>query len=158
MNRRIHGRHGSRWVALQALYAWSLSHEPMAQIEEDLLAKNIVFTAEGEEPLKISFDQEYLHELVHAISERIDELNALLEPHLDRPISDVNPIEHAIILIGIYELYNHLETPYKVIINEAILLAKQFGAQDSHKFANGVLDKAAKVARARELEQLAVAL
>ncbi len=82
------------------------------------------------------------------------DLDELILPHLDRPIIEVHAIEHAILWIAIYEFQTRIEIPYKVVINEAILLAKQFGAQDSHKFVNGVLDKAAKVIREREFATL----
>jgi len=137
---KVQGRHGSRWVALQGLYAWQISKRPLAEIEEDLLAGNL-----HEAP--VAYNKVFLHELFQAIHEQSDVLDSLIIPHLDRPLNEVHPVEHAILWMAIYELKDRAETPYKVIINEAILLAKQFGAQDSHKFINGVLDKAAKVLR-----------
>jgi len=100
---------------------------------------------------KISFDAAYVRELIHEIAARKSTLDDLMGPHLDRPLDELSTIEYAILLIALYELSERPEIPYKVVINEAILLAKQFGAQDSHKFVNGVLDKAAKLARSREL-------
>lgn len=151
MTKKIHGRHGARWVALQGLYAWSLSGGSLNRIEEDLLSNEVSFIENDKELMpKISFDKAYLHELLHAIGSRRAEMDGLMVPYLDRNLEEVNPIEYAILSIAVYELKERVEIPYKVVINEAIILAKQFGAQDSHKFVNGVLDKAAKVIRGRE--------
>lgn len=150
MTKKVHGRHGARWVALQALYAWQFSGASLSQIETDLIEGTFHF--EGDQTAKVAFDKAYLQELLLAIGNQSSELDALILPHLDRPLPEVHPIEHAILWVAIYEFQSRLEIPYKVIINEAILLAKQFGAQDSHKFINGVLDKAAKTLRVREFE------
>ena len=143
MTKKVFGRHGSRWVALQGLYAWQLSGAPLSRIEEDLRSG---FHLEE----KISFDKDYFHELMMAIFYQQDELDQLMLPYVDRGLSEIQPIEHAILWIAFYELKNKIETPAKVIINEAIILAKEFGATESHKFINGVLDKAAKIIRERE--------
>jgi N utilization substance protein B len=151
MIKKVHGRHGARWVALQGLYAWQMSKQPLVKIEEDLVSR--FFESKelnAELQIEISFDKAYLHELLTNIDLMQSELDELTLPHLDRAVNEVHAIERAILWIAIYELKARPETPYKVIINEAILLAKQFGAQDSHKFINGVLDKAAKEIRARE--------
>lgn len=151
MTKKVHGRHGARWAALQGLYAWQLSGVSVAKIETDLHDGTFQEVADGNHSdLKLSFDKPYLHELLSQISMQKSELDELILPHLDRPLNEVHAIEHAILWIAMYELKVRLEIPYKVIINEAILLAKQFGAQDSHKFINGVLDKAAAQIRARE--------
>ena len=152
-NSKIFGRHGSRFVALQALYAWTLTGESLSRIEADLLAKEFQKIDENQKPQKISFDRDYLHELIHQIPANLQDLDEFMSPYLDRPLEEISPIEHAILRIAIYELKFHPETPYKVVINEAILLAKSFGGQDSHKFVNGVLDKAMKVIRSNELAQ-----
>lgn len=145
---KIQGRHGARYMALQALYAWSMGAR-LSEVKTDLLAKTLVFSEDTEvEPaVDVSCDAEYFQALVQGVVTQQNELNALLAPHLDRPMEEITPIEQALLWIGIYELANHPETPHKVIINEAILLAKQFGAQDGHKYINGVLDKAAKLLR-----------
>ena len=75
-----------------------------------------------------------------------------LAPLIDRPIEQLSPVEHAALLIGAYELTNHIEIPYKVVINEAVELTKSFGGIDGHKYVNGVLDKFAATARAVEVE------
>ena len=81
---------------------------------------------------------------------RHDELEALIAPHLDRPMDELSPVEFAVLLLGAFELAQHLEVPYKVVINEAVELAKTFGGTDGHKFVNGVLDKLAPQLRAPE--------
>ncbi len=151
MVKKVHGRHGARWAALQGLYAWQLSGVSISKIEHDLIEGTFKETDQAQNEIKISFDKAYVNELLTQICAQKDELDALALPHLDRPISEVHAIEHAILWIALYELKVRVEIPYKVIINEAILLAKQFGAQDSHKFINGVLDKAAATLREAEL-------
>lgn len=151
-SKKVHGRHGSRWLALQGLYSWVVTGNSLSQIEQDLVASDFQFNPQTLDIMpKISFDAAYVHELIHEIAANKSSLDELMDPHLDREIEDLNPVEYAILLIACYELSQRIEIPYKVIINEAILLAKQFGAQDSHKFINGVLDKAAKEARSREV-------
>ena len=112
----------------------------------------MVFSEEEGPTLDVSCDVPYFKALVQGVVDQHDELNALLAPHLDRPMAEITPIEQALLWIGIYELAHHPETPHKVIINEAIILAKQFGATDGHKYINGVLDKAAKLLRTSVLE------
>ncbi len=152
MTKKVHGSHGSRWVALQGLYAVALTGGSLSRIEADLLANTFHSNKDHTDGVshKISFDKPYLHELLDGIGGRKDELDALMAPYLDREVEEISPIEHSILYIALYELKERIEIPYKVIINEAIILAKQFGAQDSHKFVNGVLDKAAKQVRSRE--------
>lgn len=151
-SKKVHGRHGSRWLALQGLYAWVMTGNSLASIEADLVATDFQFNPQTLDIMpKISFDIAYVQELIHEIAARKSTLDDLMAPHLDRAQEELNTIEYAILLIALYELSERPEIPYKVVINEAILLAKQFGAQDSHKFVNGVLDKVAKVARSREL-------
>jgi len=149
MTKKIFGRHGSRWVALQGLYAWQLTQNQLKSIEVDLLAGELKYDQMGYKE-KLSLDKAYFHELMVEISESFAVLDQLIVPHLDRALNDVNPIERAILWIALYELKTRIEIPYKVIINEAILLAKQFGAKESHRFVNGVLDKVAKKVRVKE--------
>lgn len=144
MSKKGHGRHGARWMALQGLYAWQMSGDPVEKIEQDLLQVLLA-------PSTPHFDKTYLHELIHQVAKSALELDQWIVPYLDRSLAEMNPVEHSILRIAVYELKEHLETPYKVIINEAILLAKQFGAQDGHKFINGILDKAARSIRSNEV-------
>jgi N utilization substance protein B len=88
--------------------------------------------------------------LLAGVLDNLPALQALLEPHIERPWAEVSPIERGILLIAACELHDHLETPYRVIINEAIELTKSYGGTDGHKFVNGVLDKLAPELRPDE--------
>ncbi|MDP1651654.1 MAG: transcription antitermination factor NusB [Rhodocyclaceae bacterium] len=88
--------------------------------------------------------------LLDGVLDNVPALQALLEPHIERPWAEVSPIERGILLIAACELRDHIETPYRVIINEAIELTKSYGGTDSHKFVNGVLDKLAPELRPHE--------
>lgn len=126
---------------MQGLYQYQLGGQEVAVIEAQF--------REDQELGKA--DQEYFHELLTQISERVVAINDLLKPFLDRPLEQVDPVERAILWIGGYELLFRLDIPYRVVINEGVELAKQFGAEQGHRFINGVLDKAAHHARAQEV-------
>ena len=97
-------------------------------------------------------DVAYFSELVQCIPVRVAELDARLTPYLDRPVAELDPVELAILRIGVCELAHHPEIPFRVIINEAVELAKVFGAEQSHRYINGVLDKVARDLRRAELK------
>ena len=82
-----------------------------------------------------------------------EELDQVLEPILDRPLKEIGPVENAIMHLGMYELIYHPELPWRIVLNESIELAKMFGAEQSHKYINGVLDKAAHQIRAQEISR-----
>jgi N utilization substance protein B len=90
------------------------------------------------------FDTEYFAELVRGVPARLTELDAALASCVDRALESVDPVERAILRLGAYELIEHPEIPYRVVINEAVELAKTFGAEKGHRYVNGVLDKAAR--------------
>lgn len=96
-------------------------------------------------------DAEYFRELLHGTADRISDIQEAVTPHLDRPLADLDPVERAILLLGTYELMYHPELPWRVIVNESVELAKMFGAEQSHKYVNGVMDKLARVIRSSEL-------
>lgn len=133
-------RRKARQAALQALYQWQLTQQPPAQVERDFLGSDAARGA----------DIEYFHELLTNVTANTAELDGDLQPHLDRQIAEIDPIERAILRIGAYELRARLEIPYRVILNEGVELAKTFGADQSHKFVNAVLDKTAAQLRAAE--------
>ena len=89
--------------------------------------------------------------LISEISVKAEDLDALYETYLDRSVARIDPVEKAIMRMGVYELQNSIAIPYKVVINECVELAKRFGADESHKYVNGILDKAAKQLRATEI-------
>jgi N utilization substance protein B len=136
-------RSGARTRALQALYQWLLTGETPFNIEQQFMATQQMGKV----------DLEHFNQLLSDIPKRTDDLKKLFEPLIDRPYSQMDPIEQAILLIGTYELAYCPEIPYRVVINEAIELAKSFGAEESHKFINGVLDKTVAFLPLRKAEQ-----
>jgi len=131
-------RRQAREIALQALYAWQLSGEdPLAQAR----------TLEGFERT----DARFVESLLSGVLGQAEALRALIAPHLSREFSKLSPIERAILYIGAYELAWHPQTPFKVVLNEAIELGKSFGATDGHRFVNGVLEKIALALRPEEV-------
>lgn len=123
-------RRKARKLAMQALYQWQLSGGEPLDIETQFRAE---FTGKT--------DWEYFHDVFSAIVNQSDELDNLLGPRLDRKISTLDPVEKAILWIGTFELKRRIDIPYRVVISECVELAKSFGATDSHKYVNGVLDK-----------------
>jgi len=135
-------RRRAREFALQGLYQWRLKANDAAAIEAHL--------PELEGYAKA--DQEFCLALLRGVMRHSDDLSTLITPHLDRPIGELSPIEACILLQGAFELQQFAETPYRVIINESIELAKTFGGSEGHKYINGVLDKLAVGMRAAEVE------
>lgn len=133
-------RHRARELALQGVYQWRVTAAGKAQIEKQILAeKNLG-----------RFDRELFSKLLCGTLDQHAALEALLAPHLDRPLAELSPVEFSVLVLGAFELAHHLEVPYKVVINEAVELAKTFGGTDGHKYVNGVLDKLAPQVRAAE--------
>lgn len=141
--RFIKKRKHARDKAMQALYQWQLSREELDWIRDFYQQEQGV--AAG--------DEEYFLELLYQIPSRVDEIDALYREYVTNFEDHLDPIETNILRIATYELAEHLEIPYKVVINEAINLAKTYGADDSHKFVNGVLDKLCRELRKVETAQ-----
>ena len=134
--RKPHGnneRRRARELALQGLYQWLLSGAPGAEIEAHL-AEHDGFD---------KFDRMHFDALLHGSIAEAAALDAALAKHVDRRTKDLSPIEHGCLMIGAYELTHCIDIPYRVVINEAVELAKSFGGTDGHKYVNGVLDKVA---------------
>ena len=131
-----HARRQAREVALQALYAWQLSGgDPLEEARSnDAYEKS-----------------EFLDDLVRGVRSRAAELEGLIAPHLDRAFEKLSPVERAILYIGAYELAHHPQTPFKVVLNEAVELGKSFGASEGYRFVNGVLEKIAQALRPEEV-------
>lgn len=131
---RFEFRRRARRRALQALYQWHLTglevDEILAQFREEQDFSNV--------------DTELFATLVRKVSKDQGEIDEKITPYLDRPVNQLDVIEHVILSIGAYELLNSIEVPHQVVIDEAVNLAKMFGAEQGHSFINGVLDKAAK--------------
>lgn len=140
-NLKASARHRAREIALQALYAWKIQGG-------DALAH--ARTLEGWDRC----DQGFAQELLRSIPESIQSLEQKVSPHLDRSLASLSPVERVILMIGAYELAERPETPFKVVLNEAIELGKSFGGTDGHKFVNGVLEKLAVELRAEEIARV----
>jgi N utilization substance protein B len=135
-------RRKARHYGMQALYQWHMAGASLAVIEAEFRA-DYDFS---------HVDLEYFQALLHGIPACVDELEALLEPLLDRKLSDLDPIERTLLRMGTFELAHRPDVPYKVVINEEVSLAKKFGATDGHKYINGVLDKVARELRKVEID------
>ena len=140
-------RRRSREFALQGLYEWLLSRDAGDQ-NAGAIDAHI-----RETPGFDKADVEHYSALLHGSIREVAALRAAVTPHLDRPVVELSPVEHAVLLIGAYELVHHVEIPYRVVINEAVEVAKSFGGTDGFKYVNGVLDKVAAQVRAGESGQ-----
>ena len=137
---KLNQRRRARKLILQALYQWQMAKASVNVIEAEFRDYN-----EGR------MDWDFFHEVFTAIPARVNELDAHCSPFLDRHIDSLDPIELAILRMGIFEFTDRIDVPYKVVISELVELAKIFGATDSYKYINGVLDKAARVLRPLEI-------
>ena len=125
---------------MQALYSWQLTRNH----PKDILAS----FREDEE--HANADAEYFREILMGVTTKAESLDALLEPVIGRPLVQLDPIEHALLWVGVWELSERMEVPYRVAIYEAVGLAKKYGAEQSHRFINGVLDTLARQLRSAE--------
>ena len=133
-------RRRSREFALQGLYAWLLAGRPASDIAAEFV------TVKGFDHA----DQAYFSFVLKGAIEQQRVLEEALAPCLDRRVDELSPVEHGILLLGAFEMKNLPDVPYRVVINEAVELAKAFGGTDGHKFVNGVLDKLARLVRSNE--------
>lgn len=132
----------ARRRAMQAIYQWQMASNDLKDIETQYLTE--------QDMSKVDVD--YFKELMHKVPMSIDELDAVAEKYTETKMEVVDPIERAIIRLSIYELKSRLDVPYKVVINEAVILAKAFGGDNSHTFVNGIVDKAAHELRQAEIK------
>lgn len=135
-------RRRSRELATQGLYQWLLSGASSGEIDAQLRG------AQGFDKA----DKEHLDAILHGVIRDSATLSADLAPCLDRPIDQLSPVERAVLLVAAFEFKNHLDIPYRVVINEAVELAKTFGGADGYKYVNGVLDKLAAKLRVAETQ------
>jgi transcription antitermination protein NusB len=133
-------RRRSREIAMQGLYRWLLAGGESKAAEADVQDMDGFSKA----------DRAHFDALLHGGIEQAAAIDEVLARHVDRKTSLLSPVEHAILMIGVYELMHCLEVPYRVVINEAVELAKTFGGTDGHKYVNGVLDKCAAELRPHE--------
>lgn len=130
-------RRKARELAVQAVYSWQISQNSVTDVEVGFITDNS----------KRRFDIEYFQQLLRGVTSNLSSIDLAISPHVDRPIDDIDQVEKAILRVAVFELSDCQDVPYRVVINEAIELAKLFAADDSHKFINGVLDKAVKLIR-----------
>lgn len=133
-------RRKARHFGLQALYQWTLSGASAADIEAEFRIDNDFQHTDGE----------YFSAVLKGVVRDVDALEALFSPVLDRRLGELDPIERNLLRLGTFELRDRIDVPYKVVISEAVALAKKFGATDSHRYINGVLDKVARDLRTVE--------
>jgi len=137
-------RRRAREYALQGIYAWLIqragANDGLGVIEAHI----------REDADFAQADSHWFTTLLHGVPPAADALREQFAPHLDRPVQELSPIEHAVLLMGSFELVHHVEIPYRVVLNEAVELTKSFGGTDGFKFVNGVLDKLAASVRPTE--------
>lgn len=135
-------RHRAREYALQAMYEWQVSQTPISDIEAAFIAEHITQ----------DLDFEYFKTLIYGIPSCKEELDQLMIPYLkQRSIDELDPVELAVLRVGIYELAKRPDVPYRVIINESLELTKKFGSIEGYKFVNGIMDQVARQVRAQEM-------
>lgn len=134
-------RSRARHYGMQAIYQWQMTGNALNVIEAEFHADNNMEKV----------DTEYFHEVFHGVAEHLDSLDESFKPFLnDLGLDQLDPVTLALLRLSSYEFSHRIDVPYKVVINESLNLAKKFGAEDSHKFINGVLDKVAAKVRATE--------
>jgi N utilization substance protein B len=136
-------RRKARSFALQAIYQWHMAGADLAKIEAEFRADNDMSKV----------DLEYFHEILHGVPRELSALDQIIKPLLDRNAEEMTPVELSILRLATYEMMHRIDVPYKVVINEAVELAKSFGATDGHKYVNGVVDKIAQQVRTVEVKQ-----
>ncbi len=134
-------RRRSRELAVQGLYQWLVANGDAGAVD--------AFVRETPDFKKA--DEAYYKVLFNAVVNNVDALRASFVPFVDRPIEELSPVEHGVLLVAAHELAHELSVPYKVVINEAVEITKSFGGTDGFKYVNGVLDKLAAVTRAVEI-------
>lgn len=149
-------RHAARELAVQGLYQWHINAKPITTTEVEFRAQ----VADDDMPdhenwVKVMemADLALFHTLLHGVAQHVTELDALFSPLLDRSIDALDAIELSVLRLGTFELKYRPEVPYRAVINEAVDLAKLFGAADGHKYVNSVLDKLAGQLRTLEVGQ-----
>ena len=136
-------RRMARHYAMQALYQWQMAGSTINAIEAEFRTDNDMSKV----------DVEYFHEIIHGVPGHLSEIDEIYLPFLvERSLAELDAITQSLLRMATYEFKFRIDVPYKVVINEAVSLAKKFGAEDSHKFINGVLDKTAAVLRAVEVK------
>lgn len=137
----IGGKRRARKLALQALYQWLMSGHELCEIETQFrIANNMA-----------KVDTDYFCRILYGVPEHVSSLEESFTPFLDRPVNGLNPVELTVLRLGAYELVHCPEIPYRVILDESVSLAKEFGSQEGHRYVNGVLNNLAKQVRSVEI-------
>ncbi|MCQ9329770.1 transcription antitermination factor NusB [Pelistega suis] len=139
-------RRRARELALQGIYAWIISgcvHQERGAIDAHL---------RGQEEFALA-DEAWYQKILYGVFDGAEGLREKFSPFVDRPVDELSPVEHGVLLLATFELSELKEVPYKVVINEAVELTKEFGGTDGFKFVNGVLDKLALTLRAAEVKK-----
>ncbi len=137
----ISGKRRARKLALQALYQWLMSGHELSEIEAQFRVINNMEKV----------DADYFCRLIYGVPKHLTILEENLAPLIDRPIQSLNPIELSVLRLGAFELFYCPEVPYRVVLDESITLAKEFGSQDGHRYVNGVLNNLARKVRIAEI-------
>lgn len=132
----------SRRLAMQAIYQWQMTNDNITDIKQQFFDDNNAS----------KIDAEYFSQLVSGVASSLSELDTLLEKYMSRTIESVDPVERSILRLGAYEFINRLDVPYRVVLNEAVNITKEFCSEKSHGFVNAVLDKVAKEIRHIEVQ------
>ncbi len=132
----------SRRLAMQAIYQWQMTGDNISDIKQQFFDENDM----------AKLDAAFFSEAVSGVASSISELDPLLEKYMSRTVESVDPVERSILRLATYEFINRLDVPYRVVLNEAVNIAKEFCAEKSHTFVNAVLDKVAKEIRHIEVQ------
>ncbi|MCK7596279.1 transcription antitermination factor NusB [Microbulbifer sp. CAU 1566] len=135
-------RRKARHYAMQALYQWQMAGSNLNAIEAEFHADNDMTKT----------DVAYFRELLHGVAKNLDEIEGTYSQYLDRDVEELDPVSRALLRMSTFEMKNRVDVPYKVVINEAVALAKKFGPTDAFKFINGILDKVALSERSVEVK------
>ncbi|WP_066961431.1 transcription antitermination factor NusB [Microbulbifer sp. Q7] len=135
-------RRKARHYAMQALYQWQMAGSNLNAIEAEFHADNDMSKT----------DVAYFRELLHGVAKNLDEVEETYSQYLDRNVEELDPVSRALLRMSTFEMKNRVDVPYKVVINEAVALAKKFGPTDAFKFINGILDKVAAKERSVEVK------
>lgn len=132
----------SRRLAMQAVYQWQMTGDNITDIKQQFFEENNMS----------QIDAEFFSELVSGVASSISDLDALLEKYMSRSAESVDPVERSILRLAAYEFVNRFDVPYRVVLNEAVNISKEYCAENSHAFVNAVLDKVAKEVRHLEVQ------
>jgi N utilization substance protein B len=132
----------SRRLAMQAIYQWQMTGDSITDIKQQFVDENNFSKV----------DAGYFSELVSGVAGSISELDPYLEKNMSRSVESVDPVERSILRLGVYEFIHRIDVPYRVVLNEAISITKEYCAENSHTFVNAVLDKVAKEIRHVEVK------